>query len=201
MGSLFPILRIETGHSWISLVYEAPASSYHPGVILAAKAGAHQEASKSCSSDRSAGTSERTASRRVHDHDPVMRVSSQLRARCLESTPSYSLSAQGPCPGTDARRDVIPIHWVALEAGFRTSCVSYQEGPCFGRFLCSHRRFARSSTAISTFRIAFVSFVRRTHFLAISAVQQDASWYCVQYLSWAGNSVGVEKGLCISFWR
>lgn len=43
--------------------------------------------------------------------------------------------------------------------------------------------------------------VRRTHFLAISAVQQDASWYCVQYLSSAGKSVGVEKGLWISFWR
>lgn len=65
----------------------------------------------------------------------------------------------------------------------------------------SSARTVGSSATASTFRFAIGSFVRRTHFLAISAVQQDASWYCVQYLSWAGNSVGVEKGLCISFWR
>ena len=36
---------------------------------------------------------------------------------------------------------IAPIGWVALEAGIRASCVFYEQGPCFGRFLCSHRRF------------------------------------------------------------
>eukprot|EP00963_Diacronema_lutheri_P009084 scaffold810_cov355-Pavlova_lutheri.AAC.9 len=96
MGSLFPILQDGKGSSTIRQRFGARVLWRRRNLLGQSKGSRPPGDRRIPFQDASAGTSDGTASRRVHDHDPVMRVSSQLQAFCLGSTPSYSLSARGP---------------------------------------------------------------------------------------------------------